>query len=114
PNGLDLDSYPIRSPRDQVRTIITVANLRPEKSHETLIDAAAALLPRYPDLQFQLVGGAPRREDLERMVRARGLDRAVRFLGHREDVPALLAAADLFVLPSRSEAFPNGAMEAMG
>jgi glycosyltransferase involved in cell wall biosynthesis len=38
----------------------------------------------------------------------------VRFLGHRDDVPALLAESDVFVLPSRSEAAPNGIIEAMG
>jgi glycosyltransferase involved in cell wall biosynthesis len=42
-----------------------------------------------------------------------GIADRVTFLGHREDVPALLAQADAFVLPSRSEAFPNGAIEAM-
>ena len=37
----------------------------------------------------------------------------MQFLGERSDVPALLAASDLFVLPSRSEACPNGVLEAM-
>ncbi len=49
----------------------------------------------------------------KRSSRARGLERRVQFLGHREDVAQLLAEADVFVLPSRSEAFPNGAIEAM-
>jgi L-malate glycosyltransferase len=64
-------------------------------------------------VRFQIVGNGPRREALESLVRARSLDGTVEFLGHREDVPQLLAAADVFVLPSRSEAFPNGAIEAM-
>src|SRR5204863_7072488 len=42
-----------------------------------------------------------------------GLGDRVRFLGHVEDVPALLGTADAFVLPSLSEAFPNAAIEAM-
>jgi len=73
----------------------------------------ALLAPRHPHLVMELVGDGPRRAELERLVASRGLASRVRFLGHREDVPALLAASDLFVLPSRSEAFPNGAMEAM-
>ena len=117
PNGVDASAYPDRTasavaakPR---RRVITVANLRPEKSHETLIGAAAQLASEFPDAQFQVVGDGPRRAELEAMVRARGLDRCVTFLGHREDVSELLNAADVFVLPSRSEAFPNGAIEAM-
>ena len=95
------------------RTIITVANLRPEKSHETLITAADLLAADFPDVEFQIVGDGPRLAELEGLVRAHGLERRVQFLGHREDVPQLLAEADIFVLPSRSEAFPNGAIEAM-
>lgn len=116
PNGLDAAAFPARSAERAarpVRTIITVANLRPEKDHDTLVAAAALLATDFPDVQFQIVGDGPRRQDLEALVRARGLEPRVRFLGHREDVPALLAHADLFVLPSRSEAFPNSAIEAM-
>jgi len=112
PNGVDLAAFPARRPADRVRRFITVANLRAEKSHETLFAAAAALLRVYPDLEFQIAGDGPRRRELEQLARDRGLSR-VTFLGHREDVAALLASADAFVLPSRSEAFPNGAIEAM-
>ena len=113
PNGLDPAAFAERKPRPDVRTIITVANLRPEKSHETLIAAAALLVRDIPTLRFRFVGAGPRRAELEALVAARGLTAHVEFLGHREDVPALLADADAYVLPSRTEAFPNGAIEAM-
>ena len=123
PNGVDLGSTLLRgfaategkpslAPKER-RRVITVANLRPEKSHETLFAAADLLAPDFPDVEFQIVGDGPRRAELEGLVRALGLERRVQFLGHREDVAQLLAEADIFVLPSRSEAFPNGAIEAM-
>jgi glycosyltransferase involved in cell wall biosynthesis len=116
PNGVETGAFAARSAeaaQRPARTIVTVANLRAEKSHETLIDAAALLAPAFPDLRFQFVGAGPRRDALEALVRARGLERRVTFLGHRDDVATLLADADIFALPSRSEAFPNGAIEAM-
>ena len=105
-------SLPSVAPKER-RRVITVANLRPEKSHETLFAAADLLASDFPDVEFQIVGDGPRRAELEELVRAHGLERRVQFLGHREDVAPLLAEADIFVLPSRSEAFPNGAIEAM-
>ena len=113
-NGIALDRFStaVRT-RREVRALITVANLRREKAHDVLIAAFALLAPRHPGLELQIVGDGPRRQELEAMASAHGVGRQVRFLGYREDVAALLAAADLFVLPSRSEAFPNGAMEAM-
>ena len=136
PNGIDTNAFTRRSHPDVAqiagvpavaaqaislpavaakprRRVITVANLRPEKSHETLIAAAAQVAADFPDVQFQIVGDGPRRSELEGLVRARGLERTVVFLGHREDISDLLGAADVFVLPSKSEAFPNGAIEAM-
>ena len=113
PNGVDIASFAVHQPRASIREVITVANLRAEKSHETLIAAAAKLAPSHPSLRFTIVGAGSRRGELEALTRARGVEHIVEFLGHRDDVPALLAAADLFVLPSRSEAFPNSAIEAM-
>ena len=86
PNGLDLQAYSDRKERREVRTIITVANLRPEKRHETLIAAAAVLVRTYPALKFQFVGEGPRRRSLEELAAARGLASNIEFLGHREDV----------------------------
>ena len=112
-NGVEAQAFSERKPRETVREIITVANLRPEKNHETLIAAAGELAQKYPDLRVRIVGDGERRGHLERFVHARGLSHIVEFLGHREDVPALLRQADAYVLPTRSEAFPNGAIEAM-
>jgi len=113
PNGIDPAVCDRRDRGPRIRTVITVANLRPEKCHETLVAAAATLVQRHPNLRFLIVGDGPERRALEALVNARGLSAHVQFLGHREDVPALLAEADAFVLPSRSEAFPNAIVEAM-
>lgn len=117
PNGVDLRTFAPPHLRTSApphpRTITTIANLRPEKGHDVLLDAAARVVQTHPDARFQFVGDGPRRSPLEQRARALGLGGRVAFLGHREDVPALLAGSTLFVLPSRSEAFPNGLVEAM-
>ena len=92
---------------------MTVANLRPEKAHEVLLEAAALVLRRFPGTEFLIAGDGPRRAHLEGFAQAAGIGARVRFIGHIEDVPSLLASSDLFVLPSRSEAFPNSVLEAI-
>jgi glycosyltransferase involved in cell wall biosynthesis len=113
PNGLDGTAYPDRIARGPIRRVVTVANLRPEKNHETLIVAASLLARSCPELRYRIVGDGSRRSDLEALARIKGVDRIVEFTGHRDDIPDVLADSDLFVLPSRSEAFPNGVIEAM-
>jgi L-malate glycosyltransferase len=113
PNGVDLERFASRRPARPISTIVTVANLRREKAHEVLLTAAARLLVRHPRLRFVIAGDGPRMTELRDLARALEIASHVTFLGHCEDVPALLAEADVFVLPSRSEAFPNGAIEAM-
>ncbi len=60
-----------------------------------------------------IAGDGPLRERLEETAHGYDLDGKVRFLGHRDDVPRLLAAADLLVLPSSYEGLPNVVLEAM-
>jgi glycosyltransferase involved in cell wall biosynthesis len=66
-----------------------------------------------PDVVFAIAGEGPERERLVSKAAAVGVAERVRWLGHRDDVPALLAAADVFVLPSLNEGLPLAAMEAM-
>lgn len=113
PNGIDVRMYAPARSRTPRRTVTTVANLRAEKGHDVLIRAAARVTRDIPDAVFQLVGDGPMHEVLAAAARSLGISHAVRFLGHREDVPEVLHESDLFVLPSRTEAFPNGVLEAM-
>lgn len=113
PNGVDLSQFPARMRTAPLRRVVTVANLRPEKGHDVLIEAAARVLAACADARFVFVGGGTERAALEALARERGVADAVVFEGHAEDVAAALDAADIFVLPSRSEAFPNALLEAM-
>jgi glycosyltransferase involved in cell wall biosynthesis len=113
PNGLDVQDFHPREPPAALRRVIVVANLRPEKGHDVLIDASADVLRRFPDARFELVGGGPQREALRTRAELRGVAHAFDFAGQCEDVSSRLRAADIFVLPSRSEAFPNAVLEAM-
>jgi L-malate glycosyltransferase len=113
PNGIDCSRFATHQEKTSRRRVIVVANLRPEKAHDVLLRAAVTIVRRFPDATFDVVGDGPQREPLAALTHTLGLERAVRFLGHRDDIPALLAAADIFVLPSRSEAFPNAVLEAM-
>jgi glycosyltransferase involved in cell wall biosynthesis len=89
--------------------VVSVARLESEKGLSTLIDAAAAV----PSAIFVVAGEGGQRQALERRVEQSRLGDRFRLLGHRADVRDLLAAADLFVLPSLNEGLPLSVLEAM-
>ena len=89
--------------------VLTVARLDPQKGHRYLLAAATEV----PEAVFALVGEGGERAALENQARTLGVAERVRFLGHRDDVPELLAACDLFVLPSLYEGLPLSVLEAM-
>ena len=91
--------------------IVTVGRLAAPKDPVTLVRALAAL----HDVPFSahIVGDGPERPVVESEIRAAGLEPAVELMGERQDVPQLLAHADVFVLSSRSEGAPISILEAM-
>lgn len=93
--------------------LLTVGRLTEQKDQACLVETAALLVPRHPGLAALLAGDGPLRDPLRERIARHGLEGTVRLLGRRTDVPDLLAAADLFVLPSRFEGLPLVVLEAM-
>lgn len=82
-----------------------VANIRGSKGHRYFLDAARLVLQRRPEARFLVVGDGVAFDDVRARVRALGLESAVVLTGFRRDVPEVMAALDVLVLPSiKSEA----------
>jgi glycosyltransferase involved in cell wall biosynthesis len=93
--------------------VLFVGRLAEQKRVDDLLKAIDLLQHVQPNLRTVIVGEGPLRDRLEETASAFQLDGRVRFLGHRDDVPRLMAAADVVVLPSAYEGLPNVVLEAM-
>lgn len=93
---------------------LTVARHEYIKGLDVLIDAVPGIVSEYPNVVF-LLAGRPTAITAELAERARrlGVSDRVKVLGERNDIPELLAAADVFLLPTRREGFPGAVVEAM-
>lgn len=120
-NGVDLERYGMPEPgsrRPELRlkpydtVFICVGRLEKIKGHADLI-AAFAHLSSLDAVQLLIVGEGPCRADLEHQVEQLGMGNHIQLLGHRDDVPTLLAMADCFILPSYSEGLSCSIIEAM-
>jgi glycosyltransferase involved in cell wall biosynthesis len=92
--------------------LLVPARLHAAKGHDDLLAALPAVRARHPGVRVVCAGSGPRERELPDLARAAGLGEVVRFLGHRDDLPELYAAADLVVLPSRCEGLPSVLLEA--
>ncbi len=90
----------------------SVANFRPMKRQDLLIDAYARLLPELGNLRLVLVGDGDLRPQIEQQIEALGLQGRVFLFGRATDMPPLYDAMDLFVQASNSEGLPNVLLEA--
>jgi glycosyltransferase involved in cell wall biosynthesis len=126
PSGIDLapyDSPPSGADRETLRASLGVgrdevvalqaAALAPHKSQTDLLKAASLARDRAPRLRVWIAGEGALRAALEAEHAALGLGTTVRFLGFREDVARLLAAADFFVVSSYLEGMGTATLDAM-
>jgi glycosyltransferase involved in cell wall biosynthesis len=98
---------------EKTRVIGTVGSLVIEKGHIYLLEAARQILDVVKDLKFLIIGGGPLRKALEEKSEELGIKKDVIFMGQRKDIPELLTAMDIFVLPSIKEGLPVALLEAM-
>lgn len=92
---------------------VAVGRLVPVKNFEMAIEAIALLHETVPSARLVIVGEGPERNRLEQIAAGRGRGAGlVRFVGHRLDVPDLVAAADVLVITSTTEGLPYVLLEA--
>lgn len=124
PNGINIDEWKKETELDartefrrknfgitgNEKIILCVAELHERKGQKYLISAIQKVLTEFPSVKLALAGDGPKRRYYEKS--ARPLADKVLFLGRRKDIAKLMAAADLFVLPSVREAFGLVILEA--
>jgi glycosyltransferase involved in cell wall biosynthesis len=129
PNGIRLDAPPDAGPASSVRVELSipesapllaiVGQLVPWKRHDVFLRAFATTVRLWPQAVGLIVGddlfgdNAAYKAELLDLTRQLRLEKNVRFLGWRQDIPAILHASDLVVVPSQAEPFGRVALEAM-
>lgn len=91
----------------------TVGRLTEEKGHKYLLKAVRTILKIYPKTKFLIVGEGPLRKRLEFLSKKLEIENNVIFTGIQKDIPSIIAAMDIFVLPSLDEGLPMALLEAM-
>jgi len=122
-SGVNLDEYSKPTDGAEIRTdlalnqnqhlVLYVGRLRRVKGVEFGLRAFALAKDKRPNLYMALAGEGEQLYNLQNLVDALGINNHVKFLGVRNDLPDLLAAADSILMPSLNEGFPRTAIEAM-
>jgi N-acetyl-alpha-D-glucosaminyl L-malate synthase BshA len=94
------------------KVLMHISNFRPVKRIKDVVGIYAAVNRAVPSV-LVMVGDGPERHEAEQEARRMGIDRHVHFLGKIDSVAPLLAAADLFLLPTDAESFGLSALEAL-
>lgn len=109
-------SAPIRSPEEwrvRPRRVLAVGRYARQKGLDLLVEAFARILPVVPDWELVIVGEGPERHNLQELLTQRECAGRVHLSGAVGNIADWYTAADLYVLSSRWEGFPNSLLEAM-
>ncbi|HMO12762.1 MAG TPA: glycosyltransferase family 4 protein [Pirellulaceae bacterium] len=98
-------------PRD-AKILMHVGSLTPEKNHLWMLNAFASIEQQQPDTHLVLIGDGPLRREIEQAIAHQQARANIHLIGLRADASDLVAAADLFILPSLIEGIPGALLEA--
>jgi glycosyltransferase involved in cell wall biosynthesis len=126
-NGLDLTRVRVSPTRARTElraafglpsdppAVVIVANLRlAVKDHPTFLRAAQQVHAQLPGALFVIAGEGELTDQMQKLAAELGIDSVTHFIGRCQNVADLIAAADVCVLSSRAEGFPNAILEYMG
>jgi glycosyltransferase involved in cell wall biosynthesis len=104
---------PHATPADRTPVIGTAAELTERKGLLPLVDAAARVLVRHPQVQFLIMGRGHLEKTLKQRIAENGVEQNVHLMGFVPDASERMAEWTIFVLPSLSDLFPRAILEAM-
>jgi glycosyltransferase involved in cell wall biosynthesis len=99
--------------KNGLKTVISLGRLEKQKNHQLLLNAFCRTLKKIPQARLIIIGEGRERSALTRLSRELKIDTKIDLIGQMEDPFPYLARADLFVLSSIAEGFPNALVEAM-
>lgn len=113
----DLDRRKIKEElflaRENTLIIISIAELHERKGLKYLIEAIPEVASKFPNIKLVIVGEGPERNELKKLIKKLKIENHVILTGRQKEIPKLLKSSDIFVLPSRREAFGFVLLEAM-
>jgi len=113
PLPFSCDEY-VKSTSNSVKTVVSLGRLTASKQTEHVINAFNAVSESFPDWQLKIYGDGPCRSELEKLTNQFARNAQIQFCGDTKDPWRKLVDADIFVMASSFEGFPNALLEALG
>lgn len=119
-SGIDMEKFKVENPtniRDilglaqDVKIVVNTSAISEQKDIGTFIDVAELVLPQHPDTYFVLCGDGPLKDEMQKRVLEKKLDRFI-FMGFRKDLPEFLGSADIFLITSQDEGLGTAILDA--